>query len=97
MSYLHHLIERAQGRAPVLQRRQPALFEPATPWAGGVARPAEEAAEPTLGAASAASPPAPASRAEAARRAPSRAEQAAVPPVVAVRAVAAAEPVSQRV
>jgi hypothetical protein len=33
-SYLSRLIERTQGRAAALQRRQPALFESVTPWVG---------------------------------------------------------------
>ena len=34
--FLGGLIQRAQGRAPSLQRRQPALFEPVVPWAGAM-------------------------------------------------------------
>ena len=35
--FLSHLVDRAQGRAPVLERRPRALFEPERPMAGEVA------------------------------------------------------------
>jgi hypothetical protein len=43
--YLRNLIDRVSQRAPVLQRRRPALFEPVVPWAQPPANRGDESIE----------------------------------------------------